>query len=127
MQIFTHHPLNLKRLSAISIVISAATIATPAIAETRIRLVKCKTEACLLVTGHRTDRADKVSINGHSVTVTGARKWRVSVPFKTVRAWSAPFARTITVKVADVESQPALPTGMLGSVENLASLIVRVK
>jgi len=107
----------------------AAGIAAPAMAATELstRLVECGSRSCLIVSGHRDDAASKVSINGHAVAVEGARRWRVRVPVETVRAWSAPYARTIAVSVAGASVDAKLPIGLLGHVENLAMLVVRVK
>jgi hypothetical protein len=104
-----------------------AALATPAAAETRMRLIDCEAGSCLLVTGHRADTASAVRINGHAVAARGARKWRVSIPMETLRQWSAPRARTITVSIADAEIQVALPIGLLGHAENLAFLTVSAK
>ena len=113
----------------------AATVATPAWAATEpsARLVDCEAGSCLLVSGRRTHAASTVSINGHAVAVEGSRKWRATVPVATLRAWSAPFARTITVSTVDnrnrteASTEAELPIGMLGYYENLAMLVVRVK
>ena len=91
------------------------------------RVVRCGSASCLLVSGHRKDASSKVDINGHEVVTEGARNWRVRVPVTTVRAWSAPFARTISVAVAGVEDDVDLPIGLLGHSEDLAMLVVRVK
>lgn len=91
------------------------------------RLVECGTQSCLLVSGRRDDALAPVSINGHQVAVTGARKWRVRVPVTTVRAWSAPHAQSISVEVGQVTHEPRLPVGMLGPKRDLALLVVRVK
>ena len=115
--------------------ILVAGFASPAYAATepRTRLVACQAGSCLLVTGYRANAASAVSINGRAVPADGARRWRVRVPVDTVRAWSAPFARTITISVADAESRTEataeadLPIGMLGQAENLASLVVSAK
>jgi len=95
--------------------------------------VACEAGSCLLVTGHRANAASAVSINGRTVPADGARKWRVRVPVDTVREWSAPFARTITISVVDAETRTDataevdLPIGLLGQVENLALLVVSAK
>ena len=122
-----------KRILALGAVLGAH-IASPALgaAEPRTRLVDCEAGSCLLVTGRRAHAASPISINGHAVSVEGARKWRAVLPVTTVREWSAPFARTITVSVADtatrIESsaEADLPIGLLGHAE-LAMLVVRVK
>lgn len=116
--------------AAASFGLSSPAMATP---EPSTRLVNCKAGSCLLVTGRRANAASTVSINGHAVAAEGARKWRVRVPVDTLRAWSAPFARSITVTVADAETrtdataEADLPIGLLGHVENLALLVVSVK
>jgi hypothetical protein len=94
--------------------------------------VTCETGSCLLVTGYRVNAASAVSINGRTVTADGVRKWRVRVPVDTVRAWSAPYARTITISVADAETRTDataevdLPIGLLGQVD-LAVLVINAK
>lgn len=106
----------------------AAMLASPvSAAEPRARLVECAAGDCLLVTGTRAEAGLPVSINGHAVAVQGQRKWRAVVPVQTLRAWSEPFARTITVAVADSASEADLPIGMLGHDENLAMLVVSMK
>jgi hypothetical protein len=96
-------------------------------AETRLR--HCGGATCLMVTGHRSDATAPVTLAGHAVTVQGARNWRVAVPLETVRAWSAPFARTIAVQIGGADGGAAmrarLPIGLLGHVTDLAFLDVR--
>jgi hypothetical protein len=106
--------------------IGAIALATPASAEIRARLVDCEAGSCLLVSGDRADAGSAIRINGHEVAARGVRKWRVSVPVDTLRAWSAPFARTITVSIAETHTQTNLPIGLLGH-DDLASLTVSVK
>lgn len=121
---------DLSRLLPTRFLIAVAALgasASPALAETRTRLIDCEAGSCLLVTGHRADAASSVSINGHTVAAKGARKWRAVLPVETLRAWSAPYARTITVAVAEDETRAVLPIGLLGHVDNLAFLTVRVK
>ena len=120
---------------AVLAVVLIAALASPAsaAAEPMTRLVDCEAGSCLLVTGRRAHAASAVSINGHAVAVEGSRKWRVTLPVATLRLWSAPYARTITVSVvdastrADASAEADLPIGLLGHVENLAMLVVRVK
>jgi len=122
-------------LAAMFVAGLAAGFSAPACAATepRTRLIACETGSCLLVTGRRTNAASMVSINGRAVSAEGARKWRVRVPVDTVRKWSAPFARTITISVVDAETRADataevdLPIGLLGQAENLASLVVSAK
>jgi hypothetical protein len=110
----------------------AAGLAPPAFADPvpSTRLVSCGAESCLLVTGHRESAAAEVRINGHHVDVQGNRSWRVSLPVSTVRDWSAPFARRIEVSTHDplaveaLSHQAVLPTGLLGHVSDLASLVI---
>lgn len=127
MRIALNHSRNAPALSLILAAALVAACATPAAAETRTRLVDCEAGSCLLVTGHRADAALAVSINGHAVAVQGARKWRVSVPVETLREWSAPLARSITIAVAGYETQAALPIGLFGHAENLAFLTISVE
>lgn len=106
--------------------------ALPAAAgEIATRVVGCAEGNCLLITGRRADVASAVSINGRAVAVEGARKWRVRIPVETLRGWSAPLARTITVSVEDngnrAESEARLPIGLLGQAEDLAFLVVSMK
>lgn len=119
--------LNRTRIALALGAILTAALATPAAAETRTRLVDCEAGSCLLVTGHRDDAASTVRINGHAVTAKGARKWRVSVPLETLRQWAAPYARTITVSVADTQTEAILPIGLLGHAEDLAFLTISAK
>jgi hypothetical protein len=122
------------RISALAAVL-VASLSSPAFAaaQPRTRLVPCEAGNCLLVTGHRTSAASAVNINGRLVSADGARRWRVRVPVASVRAWSAPFARTITVSVVDAENRTGamaevdLPIGLLGQAENLSSLVVIAK
>lgn len=106
-----------------------AAAATPALAagEPVTRLVDCRSGSCLLVSGRREDAAAPVAINGHAVPVDGARKWRVRLPVDTVRSWSLPHARTITVAVGGKASEARLPLGLLGRSERLTMLVVRAK
>jgi hypothetical protein len=114
--------------------IPVAALSSPAYAATepRTRLVDCQAGSCLLVTGYRANAASAVRINGRTVPADGARRWRVRVPVDTVRAWSAPFARTITISVADAETRTDataevdLPIGLFGQVD-LAMLVVSAK
>lgn len=121
------------RALALGIVLVAAFAPAWATTEPKTRLVSCDAGSCLLVTGRRADSASTVTINGHAVFVQGARKWRASLPVDTVRQWSAPYARTITVSVVDDESRESasagadLPIGLLGHAEDLAMLIVSAK
>lgn len=107
----------------------AGVSSNPAMADAKpaTRLVECGEGSCLLVTGRRDHAQSAVSINGHAVLVEGARKWRALVPVETVREWSDPFARTITVAVDSITKEARLPIGLLGSADNLAMLVVRVK
>ncbi|WP_022683858.1 hypothetical protein [Sphingobium bisphenolivorans] len=113
-------------LFSLGVILSAA-FATPAAAESRTRLADCQAGSCLVVTGRRADAASAVRINGHAVAAQGKHKWRVSIPIETLRQWSSPYARTITVAVAAVESEALLPIGLLGHSEDLAYLTVRAK
>lgn len=103
---------------------AAPSLAAPA---PSAKLVNCGSESCLLVSGHRDEATSEVSINGHVVAAQGAHKWRLRLPVNTVRAWSEPYARTISVSVAGAEHEADLPIGMLGHTSNLAMLVVRVK
>lgn len=116
------------RTYALGIVIAAG-LAAPASAApgARTRLVECRSQTCLLVAGRRADAGATVRINGHEVPVEGGRKWRVRLPVDTVRAWSAPYARTIMVSTMKATEEVDLPIGMLGHREDLAMLVVRVK
>jgi len=126
------------RISALAAVLGTGLVAgvsSPACAaaQPRTRLVPCEAGSCLLVTGRRASAASAVNINGRAVSADGTRKWRVRVPVASVRAWSAPFARTITVSVVDAETRTDataevdLPIGLLGQAENLVSLVVSAK
>lgn len=124
--------LSIPRTSVLIGLTAAALAASPATAgEITTRVVGCTEGSCLEVTGRRADAGAAVSINGHAVTADGARKWRVRLPVETVREWSAPLARTITVSIRNGGNQSdfeaRLPIGLLGQKENLAFLVVSVK
>ena len=107
---------------------SMASAARPIDAQTRLQ--HCGEETCLMVTGHRPDAATPVLLAGRTVAVRGQRKWRASVPLKTVRTWFPTYARAITVRVGGADGQEAaarLPIGLLGSGVELASLEVRAR
>ncbi len=116
---------SVRTLPALAAVVGG--LVAPATAGTRTRLVECENRSCLLVTGRRASAATGVTMNGHAVAVQGARKWQVSLPIDTVRRWSAPLARTISVSVGDNHVQAALPIGLLGHAKNLAILTVSAK
>jgi len=119
---------------AVSCVLILASFASPASAapEPSAKLVHCGEESCLRISGHRESPASVVRINGNVVPAEGRRKWEVDLPIRTVRDWSAPHARTIEVSLHDPETQRAastsvdLPIGLLGGVNDLASLVVSV-
>lgn len=121
--------LDLMRTPVLSVAALAFALPAPALAakEPSTRLVPCGDESCLLITGHRTDAASTVYINGREVEVKGARKWRTRVPMKTVREWSSPFARTINVSVADASVDADLPIGLFAHIEDLAMLTITAK
>jgi hypothetical protein len=106
--------------------------ATGAVAAPRqnARLVSCAPTDCLLVSGRRADADLPVFINGHLVQAQGGRHWKVLLPVETVRAWSMPGARSIDVTTSaevagnSVTSAVKLPVGMLGSITELASLVI---
>jgi hypothetical protein len=120
---------------SLPLAVMAASLSSTAMAGTEpsTRLVDCRAGSCLLISGERDHAASVVRINGQAVAVDGRRKWRVRVPVETVRRWSEPFARTISVATVDPRTQREsvaeadLPIGLLGNVTNLASLVVRVK
>jgi hypothetical protein len=127
-------PTRAKQILAFGAVLAAGFASSAyAEAEPRTRLVDCEAGSCLLVTGSRPHAGSTVRINGHAVAVEGARRWRVSVPVETLRQWSTPYARTITVSVSDATTRTQasveadLPIGLLGHAEDLAMLVVRVK
>lgn len=70
-----------------------------------------------------------VAINGHPVAVEGKRSWRARLPLSLVRAWSDPFARSITISVGQTaqSAEASLPIGLLGHRTDLASLVVRAR
>jgi hypothetical protein len=96
--------------------------------DARLRL--CGDETCVVLTGERADASDAVTVAGHPVAVEGGRRFSVAVPLDRVRAWSAPYARTIAVTTLDRSGEATtrdvrLPIGLLGHVTELASLEVR--
>jgi hypothetical protein len=106
----------------------AAGVASPSLAASgpKTRLVECGAQSCLAISGHRENADSVISINGHEVKVDGGRRWQIRIPVQTVRAWSAPYARTVAVMVEDTSTDAKLPIGMMGHA-NLAMLVVRVK
>jgi hypothetical protein len=111
---------------------AALAVAPPALAATApvTRLVDCGEATCLLVAGHRHDATAAVSINGHVVEAKGGRGWQALVPVATIREWSEPYARSISVAVAGSPAGAAdasLPIGLLGHVTDLAFLEVRAR
>lgn len=124
-------PFSLRTLVLGSLAPAAFAAAPAAASEIATRVVGCAEGSCLLVTGHRASAKAAVSINGRAVNTQGSRKWRARVPVETLREWSAPLARTITVSVMDRgiqrDSEARLPIGLLGHAEDLAFLVVSVK
>lgn len=123
------HPL---RIAAAALFIFAA--AAPASARSPdARLVSCGADNCLLVRGHRASPRAEVRINGRPVDVRGGTAWRVALPVATVRDWSAAYARTLHVAIAEPGADTAngttvrLPIGMFARPIELASLIVRAR
>jgi len=95
-----------------------------------VKLIRCGAGDCLLVRGHRNSGGAIVHVNERAVQANGGRSWRVRLPVATVRDWSAPFARTLSISVLDpagsVEQAEVvrLPVGLLGHEVELASLVV---
>lgn len=94
------------------------------------RLRACGDDTCVVLTGERADADDAVTVAGHPVAVEGGRRFAVAVPVDQVRAWSAPYARTIAVTTTDrsgtvTTRDVRLPIGLLGHVTELAALEVR--
>jgi hypothetical protein len=124
-----------KRAAALAGAIIIGSLASSAMAasEPSTKVVDCGTHSCLQVSGHRSNPASIVSINGHVVPVKGNHGWRVRLPVETVQLWSAPHARTIEVSLHDPETQRDvkdsvdLPIGLLGDVTNLASLEISIR
>lgn len=82
-------------------------------------LRQCGPATCLVIDGRRIDPRAAVRIAGHAVVARGGRAFRVALPLDTVRAWSAPFARTILVSTQEPgggtsEEIVRLPVGLLG-------------
>lgn len=122
-------PIHTLALLGAATLLAGTVSASPGQVDAIARLKNCGADTCLVVTGHRLDRAAPVSVAAHPVVVQGGRSWRVAVPLATVRAWSAPFARTILVEVEGGDGGKAdvpLPIGLLGSVTELAFLDVSV-
>ena len=109
--------------------------ASPALAASAptTRVVSCQEGSCLIVSGSRESPAETVLINGHAVSVEGARNWKVRLPVSVIRDWSQRYARTIEVTTIDAATaartlaEARLPIGLLGGTTNLAMLEVRVK
>lgn len=123
-------PLALVGLTAAALTAPLAS-GSAAASEVSTRVVGCAEGSCLLIKGRRADAGAAISINGHAVNTQGARTWRAQVPVETLREWSAPLARSITISVISdgnqTNSEARLPIGLLGQAENLAFLVVSVK
>lgn len=118
-------------LVSAALALAALGIISPAQAQPgyapKLRVVECGAESCLRITGHRDDSAAPVLINGHEIAVTGRHRWTARVPVAKVRNWSAPYARSIQLSVANEEHSAQLPIGLLGTRGDLAMLVVSVK
>jgi hypothetical protein len=118
-------------LVSAALALAALGIISPAQAQSghapKLRVVECGAESCLRITGHRDDSAAPVLINGHEIAVTGRHRWTARVPVAKVRNWSAPYARSIQLSVANEEHSTQLPIGLLGTRGDLAMLVVSVK
>lgn len=120
------------RICRILLAGAALAVAPPALAASAptTRLVDCGETTCLLVAGRRHDASAPVSINGHAVAARGGRNWQALVPVETIRDWSEPYARSISVAVAGSAAgtaEASLPIGLLGHVTDLAFLEVRAR
>ncbi|WP_420138985.1 hypothetical protein [Sphingomonas sp.] len=112
--------------------IAAATAASAPIAAApvaKVRVVNCGSQDCLLVRGHRASPNAAIRINDHPVEAQGRHTWQVRLPIDTVRDWSAPFARTLSVAVIESPATARaeavrLPVGLLSQNLELASLVV---
>ncbi|WEK46429.1 MAG: hypothetical protein P0Y56_15690 [Candidatus Andeanibacterium colombiense] len=112
----------------------AASVPTSAMAasEASTRVVRCGSQSCLLISGHRDDPSAAVSIAGQAVAVEGKRGWKARVPVDTVRQWCGPYARTIEVSLRDPNTQVEtsdsvdLPLGLLGTLTDLAALEISI-
>jgi hypothetical protein len=113
----------------------AGGLTSPAAAEPEpsTKLIRCGGQSCLQISGRRDDPAAIVSVNGHVVPVEGRHRWRIRLPVEAVRQWSARHARTIEVSLRNPGMPEAtvieidLPTGMLGRMTDLASLVVSLR
>ena len=94
-------------------------------------LVHCGADTCLRLSGHRARATVAVRIDGHRLTVEGARAWRITVPLSTARSWRIARGDTLAVTLADDDAgtehieTAILPPGALGSRLELAALEVR--
>lgn len=118
-------------LVSTALALAALGIISPAQAQPgyapKLRVVECGAESCLRITGHRDDSAAPVLLNGHEIEVNGRHRWTARVPVAKVRHWSAPYARSIQLSVANEEHSAQLPIGLLGTRGDLAMLVVSVK
>lgn len=118
-------------LAPAALLLASSGMAAPALAQPdgapSLRVVECGAESCLRLSGHRADAGAPVKINGHDIAVTGQHHWTARVPVAKLRHWSAPYAPSILVSVANEEHSTRLPVGLLGTRGDLAMLVVSVK
>ncbi|HMI19829.1 MAG TPA: hypothetical protein VK533_09810 [Sphingomonas sp.] len=120
------------RSAGVWIALAATTAAAPANAHpATVHVISCDAGSCVLVRGHRSTSEAVIRINDRVVEAEGGRSWQVRLPVATVQDWSAPFARTLRVSIADAARSTErteavrLPVGLLGHNLELASLVVR--
>lgn len=120
------------RSAGVWIALAATIVAVPANAHpATAHVISCGAGSCVLVRGHRSSSEAVIRINDHVVEAEGSRSWQVRLPVTTVQDWSAPFARTLQISVADAARSTErteavrLPVGLLGHNLELASLVVR--
>ena len=117
----------------VGFLLGLAVTAAPALSASvaRSRLVHCGRDTCLRISGHRSNPALPIRIDGDALAVDGGRHWRVTVPLSTVRIWAKSSGPVLTLTSTDArggtESRETvmLPPGAFGQRVELASLVVR--
>lgn len=123
---------NVFRLALTLAPVFAVVPAEARVGSAQARLRDCGGQTCLVIDSRRRDSRAIVSVAGRPVAVQGGRAFRIALPLDTVRDWSAPFARSIALRVDEPggrgsEQSVRLPIGLLGNTTQLAAVEVSAR